>query len=371
MNLMNLIRSIGFLSIGWTIFALGMGALGVWTRSPSTVDYFLPEHSHHQVLTLGKPESIGEERVHLVDRVTGKSEPIRLPSEEVWALLTVSPWRDKNGNLEVVGRWSCHNNRSCDQPFSGLGLFRLPDATVVSRIPLEVVPTGRPCLLPGLPGEILFPSGSGQLHRCNLTKDSQADAHGSLQSEEDDGLISTRAARPVRWNCRLPGTGHVNMTDPLSSPDSSLRNYVFVSLSVQERIGSKRKQEPHKLWWLRMNYQFDEIQAAGPLTFVVKDRSAIQPVAERFPSIAADADGKRSLIYMTHTPPQRSWRLHIARLDQNLKTGEPQLLLVDKPPVAVAEGLAAEPPLISADAKHVFARAATGELTTISLDDKR
>ncbi len=235
MNLMNLIRSIGFLAIGWTVVALGMGALGVWTPSRSTVDYFLPEHSLHEVITIGKPESIGEERVHLVDRVTGKSEPIRLPSDEVWALLTVSPWRDKNGNLEVVGRWSCHNNRPCDQPFSGLGLFRLPDATVVSRIPLDVVPTGRPCLLPGRPGEILFPSGSGQLYRCNLAEDSQADAHRSLQSEENDGLISTRSARPVRWNCQLPGTGHVNMTDPLSSPDLSLRNYLFVSLSIQER----------------------------------------------------------------------------------------------------------------------------------------
>ena len=191
MNLMNLIRSIGFLSIGWTVVALGMGAMGVWTPSPSTVDYFVPKPSLHQVVTIGKPSWQGAERVLLLDEVTGKSEPIRLPSEEVWALLTVSPWRDKNGNFEVVGRWSCHNNRPCDQPFSGLGLFRLPDATVVSRVPLDVVPIGRPCLLPGRRGEILFPSGDGQLYRCNLSADSQGDAPSSLRSEEDEELIGT------------------------------------------------------------------------------------------------------------------------------------------------------------------------------------
>ncbi len=120
-----------------------------------------------------------------------------------------------------------------------------------------------------------------------------------------------------------------------------------------------------------MNDQFDEIEAAGPLTFAGNVCSEIQPVAERFPSIAADAEGKRTLIYMTHTPPTKSWRLHIAGLDQNLKTGEPQLVRMAKAPVAVAEGLAAENPLISIDAKHVFARAATGELTKIALDDKR
>ena len=161
------------------------------------------------------------------------------------------------------------------------------------------------------------------------------------------------------------------MTDPLSSPDLSLRNYVFVSLSIQKRIGGKFTQEPHKLWWLRMNDQFDEIQAAGPLSCLVADRSATESVAEKFPTISVGAEGNRSLIFMTHTPPTTSWRLHIATLDQDLKTGEPQLVLMEKAPVAVAEGLAAEPPLISADAKHVFARAATGELTTIALADDR
>jgi len=161
------------------------------------------------------------------------------------------------------------------------------------------------------------------------------------------------------------------MNDPLWSPEPSVRDYVFVSLSSQKRLGKKTLHEPYKLWWLKMNDRYDEIQAAGPLNCLVAHRSAIESVAERFPTIAVGAEGKLSLVYMTRKPEEKSWRLNSARLELDPKTGEPYRLPKEKAPGAFAEGLAADPPLVSADGKRVFARATTGELTTIKLADDR
>ena len=52
--------------------------------------------------------------------------------------------------------------------FCGMGSFRLSDGAVLSRIPMEILPIGRPCWVPGQDRTILFPAGDGQLHRCRL-----------------------------------------------------------------------------------------------------------------------------------------------------------------------------------------------------------
>jgi hypothetical protein len=371
MNLMSLIRSIGFLAIGWTVLALGVGASGVWTPASPSVSFFLPKPSLHDAITIGKPAWRSMEQICLVDRVTGKSEPMRLPSEEVWALLTVSPWRDQDGNVEVVGRWARHNDALGERPFFGLGRFRLPDATVVNRIPLDILPNGRPCLLPGRTGEIVFPSGDGQLYRLNLAENSQGNARSGLPSEEGEEGVGTGSARPVSWHCVRPCTGPMYINDPLWSPELRLGHYLLVSLSSQKQLGKKILQVPHKLWWLKMNDRYDEIQAAGPLNGLVAKSSAIESVAQRFPTIAVGADGKLSLLYMTRQPEEKSWRLDSARLERDPKTGRPYLLPNEKARAVFTEGLAADPPLVSADGKCVFARASTGELTTIKLVDDR
>jgi len=159
------------------------------------------------------------------------------------------------------------------------------------------------------------------------------------------------------------------MIDPHWSPEPGLRDYLFVSLSSQKQLDQKILQEPHTLWWLKMNEGYDEIQAAGSLNCRVANRSAIESVAERFPTIAMDVEGKLSLVYMKRKPEEQSWRLYSARLELDPETGEPYVLPKERAAGAFAEGLATDPPLVSADGKRVFARATTGELTTIKLAD--
>jgi hypothetical protein len=367
MNLMNLVRSMGFLAFGWTVLALAVGASGVWSPSLPKANFFLPKPSLQQVVTIRDPAWTGVEQMRLVDQVTGKSVPMGLPAGEVWALLTVSPWRDRNGNLEVVGRWARHGRTVGEESFSGLGRFRLPDATVLSRVSLEIIATGRPCLLPGPAGEILFPSGDGRLYRCNLSENSQGDARPSLLLEERAESAGTGSARPVRWRCEQPGTGLNYLIDPVCSPEPRLREYVFVSLSSQTCRGKKPLQEPHKLWWLKMNERYDEIQAAGPLIGLDSKNRPIESVVERFPTVTVDADGRLSLWYMTRKPEVKPWRLYSARLEVDPETGAPRVLPGEMAPGDFAEG----PPLSSADGKLVFAMAPNGELTTIELAKDR
>ena len=52
--------------------------------------------------------------------------------------------------------------------FCGMGSFRLSDGAVISRVPMEVLPTGHPCWVPGQSRTILFPAGDGRLYRCRL-----------------------------------------------------------------------------------------------------------------------------------------------------------------------------------------------------------
>ncbi len=77
------------------------------------------------------------------------------------------PLRGQGGELEAAGRWV---NRGDDGAFCGWGLFRLSDGAVLSRVAVEVLPSGRPCWVPGHPRTIVFPAGDGRLHRCQLRR---------------------------------------------------------------------------------------------------------------------------------------------------------------------------------------------------------
>jgi hypothetical protein len=304
----------------------------------------------------------------VVDQVTGKSEPIPLPSEDIWALLTVSPWRDRDGNLEVVGRWARHLDPPGERPFSGLGRFRLPDATVISRIPIDIIPTGRPCVLPGRAGEILFPSGDGQLYRCNISEDTTSESRtnsGENENEAEDSVPGS--LRRVKWRCARPSAGQIYISEPHLSAVPRLRNYVFVSLSAQKQLDKKVQQELPKLWWLRMNDRFDVIEAAGPLTGEFANHNQRDPIAERFPTIAPGSEHRLSMIYITRKPPERGWRLQFSMVELDPKTGEPRVTSRENTAVALAEDIAADYPLISADSKSAFARSATGQLITVKL----
>ena len=265
MNLMSLVRLCGVVAIGWTLLAMGIGAFRADHRhTAEETNFFLPEPALHEAVAVSPFKVQGMDEYRLVDRSTGRVGPLALPEDANWGLVSVSPWRDRAGNLEAVGRWSRRAD-SGEEGFCGLGLFRLSDATVVHSINLDVLPTGRPCWVPGRPGDLLFPAGDGQLHHCRLARNRDRPAATPAQGEASAGFAGPGRTHPVTWRCPVPGSGSVYILDSAWPDDRQLRKFLFASLSTKVRVGGKLRADPPQIWWLEMSEAGDEILSAGRL----------------------------------------------------------------------------------------------------------
>jgi hypothetical protein len=353
MSLMTLVRSLVLLAIGWTLTALGIGALSGAVPSGGSPTYYVPEPALHDVLSA---RWAGAQEHHLVDLATGRSTAIHLPPGEDWSFLSVSPWRDSVGGLEAVGRWVSRGQ----EIVWGWGLVRLSDGTVLDRIVLEKLPTSRPCWIPGRIRSLLFSNGDGRLSQCQLSP--RGDAGDSWEAASDSpGRVVEPL--PVDWRVRPPGLGEVYLADPVWSADSRLRKWIIVALSLKRRQAGMVVYQPSQLWWLEMSDQADAILAAGPLSRAVGDESE-PAAAERLPSLAVDPGGTIRLVWLAQRPGAGSWRLRSAVLRLDPETGRPQL----DPELGATLGpdapLATAPPVISADGSRVFRFNGPGQITS-------
>jgi hypothetical protein len=369
MNLMNMIRLFGFVLIAWTVLALGVGVCRTNLRPAEETHFFLPEPALHEAVGVSRSQLTCVEEYRLVDRSTGKAQALRLPEDATWGFVTVSPWRDQDGNLEAIGRWS-RPGAPGEQSFYGLGLFRVSDASIVRSIDLDVLPTGKPCWVPGRPGDLLFPAGDGQLHRCRLTHDGNVNVNARTNADAQSHTSSSPSARPypIAWRCALPGTGRVVIADPVWPADTALRSFVFVSLTLQTNLGGKPRFEPAQIWWLEMSELGDEILSAGRLTAPAPGSTAQgRPVVERLPSVSVSPSGRIKLAYLTRARSESSWRLSVAALSLEQATGKPVIAGLAPPSEEVPSGLLPVQPTFSADGQSVFTAADDGRIKAHSL----
>ena len=221
MNLMTLVRLLVLLVVGWTVVALGAGVLGVGTNDHAAPTFYVPNPSLVDAVTLGRLDRPSSTQHRLIDRTTGQVEPLQLPAEKTWSLLSVSPWRDQHGLPEAVGRWVSRVDGQ--DAFCGLGLLKLPSGTLTNCLTLEILPTGKPCWIPGHAGEILFPAGDGQLYRCNIAGDVSSErksaVHGSARGDRGNVVVP----RAVTWDNQPPELGNVYLCDPVWSAEPALR----------------------------------------------------------------------------------------------------------------------------------------------------
>jgi hypothetical protein len=371
MNLMNMVRLFGLLLIGWAAVALGIGLCRGKGRPAAETNFYLPEPALHEAVPVSRSKKIMSiDEYRLVDRSTGKAKRLTLPRDANWELVSVSPWRDEHGNLEAVGRWS-RPGAGGEQSSCGLALFRLSDAKVVHSIDLDVLPTGKPCWVPGRPGDILFPAGDGQLHRSHLARERAAQS----QASEDGGAParSAQSARsyPVAWGCAVPGSGTVFIADPVWPPEKPLQKFVFVSLSPQSLEHGILRNDPAQIWWLEMTRRGDEILSAGRLTRPSPGNSSNPPVAERMPSVSVDPSGRLALAYLARASGEPSWRLCLAAITIEEATGKPRIAGVVTPSEELSDGLLPMPPTFSTDGQAVFASSSDGQIKTYSLETFR
>ena len=368
MNLMNMVRLFGLVLIGWTFLALGVGVCRSNLRPAEETHFFLPAPALHEAVGISRSQFTCAEEYHLVDRSTGKAQPLPLPQDANWGFVTVSPWRDQDGKLEAVGRWSRPGVLG-DQSFYGLGLFRVSDATIVRSIDLDVLPTGKPCWVPGRPGDLLFPAGDGQLHRCRLTHDGNVTSNARTTVDGEIHTSSSRSAAPfpVTWRCAVPGSGRVFIADPVWPAETPLRPFVFVSLTLQTDFGGKPRNEPSQIWWLEMSEFGDEILSAGRLTQPAPASAQGRPVFERSPSVSVSPSGHITLAYLARARSESSWRLSVAALSLEQATGKPVIGGLPGRSEEVPSGLLPVQPVFSADGQSVFAAADDGRIKAHSL----
>ena len=359
MNLMNLVRLLVLLVIGWTVAALGAGVLGVGEHGSAGSVFFTPRPSLEDAIPVGRLRYPGTAEYRLVDLTTGQLTSVTLPEREAWSLLCVSPWRDKDGNLEAAGRWVCKYEG--EEEFCGIGCLTLPGLTVKKRITLDVLPIGRPLWLSGHPGEVLFPAGDGKLYRCNLAGpvgENRADGSRDVAVKNDEYLVKPQ---PVAWETSIPGTGVAFIGDPAGSSEPRLRHLIFVAIGVQNSLDGRRINLPTKLWWLVMNDEGDAIVNAGPLAEPGPPERDDGAIFERYPSVVIGAGGNMGLVYLSRYGDSNSWQLRSAKLEIDPKTALPRMQRRAGSNV-LAENVYASPLVVSANGEYVHAVTGAGKI---------
>ena len=364
MNLMTFVRLLVLLVIGLTVLALGAGVLGVGAPASSGPTFFLAGPSLHDALPLKRLEHPLDVEYRLLDRTNGQIKALTLPAREYWSLLSISPWRDKDGSLEAAGRWVYRGDG--DEEFCGIGFLTLSDSTVKKRLTLDVLPTGRPCWVYERPGEVLFPAGDGQLYRCSITGRAGETTRDDSRSSPLKNEGSAREARAVTWETKMPGRARALLSDPAGSSDPLLGHLIFVSMCIQDLRDGRPAILPPKLWWLQMNDGGDAIVNAGRLTKPGPDESGNDTIHERLPSVVTGVGGDISLVYLTRYSQQKSWQLQSAKLEIDAETSLPRLRSGAGTNL-VADDVAPAPLVVSADGEQVYAIDGSGQIVKHSI----
>lgn len=353
MSLMSLVRWIGVVVIAWTLVAIGIGASGTRLEDRELVASRSPGAGSVEAMPTSWPEARGFD---LIDRTDGRRTPMRLPEGELWSEVSISPWPGPGGELEAVGRWV--NTHRDD--FSGWAIFRPSDGAVVSRIATEILPTGRPCWVPGVPRMIVYAAADGQLFRYRL-------------SSTDDAPVVRRPpvyasgrgepSEPVVWDVTPPGLGRPVVIDPAWSSDPRLRRWVFAAMMTIDRDTERLQYGPNRLWWLELSDDASRILAAGRLIDPAPDDAAAAHLERRFPNIAVGPDGHCRLVFLERRERTRDWRLRSVPLEFDARTGRPRASGTRITPApGMGRSLEPAPLLLSADGSKVFGISPSGLL---------
>jgi hypothetical protein len=237
-------------------------------------------------------------RLHLIDLADGRTATAAVPIGERWNDVSASPLTDGEGRSEAVGRFTrrWRGGDDPDAPAYGLVRIRLPEAEVVERVGLDVLPIGRPAWNPDGDGQVLVPAGDGRLYSYRFGPRDDA-AAGVLGPQEKLAAVGA-GLTPLEWGCERPGRVEPYLIDPIWPAIPGLRNVLIVSLSAMaETPGACPRFGPPSFWWLKLDDDGERIVDAGPLVDPADgpDDSAVG--RPRFPSVLA-RDGRLQLAFL-------------------------------------------------------------------------
>jgi hypothetical protein len=302
---------------------------------------------------------------YLIDRESGVSTILPLSRDERWGLLSVSPWTDEGGKAEAVGH--CYSPALHDdgEPFWGLVRLSLPDAKIVERIRLDVLPIGRPCWVPDRPNEILFAGSDGNLYHTRLEAgDDNAAPVGSPLPTGTEEI----AASKIKWRGLPPGGGAVVFSGPVRPSHPQLRRFLFAGFSHPRPRSEKNEMRPLQIWWFMMSDDGREIEDAGELFQPAKAGIRRSATSRDFPNVSVSRNGTIELVYLARHRAAGHLRLEAVEIEVDSDSGRPRAA-PGRQPCVLADDCAYVPPVFSADGESVFAIARrSGELMRCRID---
>ncbi|MBX6316444.1 MAG: hypothetical protein IRY99_26565, partial [Isosphaeraceae bacterium] len=305
---------------------------------------------------LGREVPRDAQKPRLLDLVTGRLELLPLPEGEYLAQASLSPWRDRRGERQLVGRWSCFDPKGSVHG-GGLARFRFPSGEAIDRVDMDLLPRSPVCWYPGTRARVLFAAADGQLYQFAF------EAAGGLPGAD-------ARPQPLAWRSARPGTGQVALDEPTWPTALRLGGRLIVALrTIALRHGDHRG-EPARLWWLRLDQAGTAIIAAGPLTRC----DPLDPVEdEHFPAVGAGPEGRLLLAYLVRRedgPPTR-YELRVAPVHFDPASGAPYTLRSEAR--ALAEDCIAVAPAFTPDDQSIIcitlAGTSTAQPRLVSLRD--
>lgn len=303
----SMIRLLALGAVGLTMLAVGVSRLvppGVARRFDAPVTTIsINDH------LLGVPDR----QPRWLDATKGTVELTPLAGDDVLEAASCSPWVDAQGRRQVVGRWS---SRSLDGTQTvanafGIARFSFPDGRPIDQISLEHFPVSPPCWLPGDRARVLFVAGDGQLRRFDF------EPSGATDEPEPSGVTEARASL-VSWACPQPGAGEVYFGEVAwpRLPDVRLRGLVLATLRFKlEDRGQGTSLSSSELWWLRLDPDFSQITAAGPLLERGPGGPTVRPSDERTPTLAVLPDGSIGLAFARSVPESSTWSVCLGTVE--------------------------------------------------------
>ncbi len=253
----------------------------------------------------------------LFNSATGAFSQLILPAGEMLDHARLSPWRDQDGNWQIVGSWTRWRGRAGESRLVQAGILRMtyPEGRVLDRIETSEVPIGPPCWMPGSKARVVYSSINGNLYSLDFEP---AVPLGR------DGL----QPRIITWSSRPESLKLVQLNDPYWPTDPRFGGKLLVSLSFRDPRMKDRMQLTSQIWWLELDSGECEVTGAGPVT--------LQPPSERrvdelSPVVWAGSSGELLLASLSQDPDTRTWQVHVAPI--LFRDGVPRSMAVKGRPV--------------------------------------
>ncbi len=331
--LFGLIRALALAAVALGAIAVGLGRLHPSQPLPriaASVDHVgLPSYTKQRL----------ESSADYLDLRAGDVRQFDLPPGDSLENQSFSPWRDANGQSQVVGRWG-QRGGSASENESGLGRYTFPDGEALDRIPTDFLPMGLPCWFPDRSARVLFAAGDGKLYRVDFE-----------EQPRRDGTSEGPTPRALTWAHPPEGCQEFDVRDPSWPTDPILAGGVLVSITNRVLIQGHQVQERPKLWWLRLNAAGTEIIASKRLTREGATPGPAENRDERLPTFGRSTTGEPLLAFLTREHHDEPWGLRVAPIRVDPVDGSPRASVLSA--AVLAEDCTLFPPTFSTDGRWV------------------